>query len=63
MPSSITGCPPATALASPRTSVVPATPYMNDSPYASTAEETVPIRKNFSAASTASGSRFMKPAR
>jgi hypothetical protein len=37
-------------------------PYTNESPYAITAEETLPTRKNLSAASTDSSWFFMKPA-
>src|SRR5678816_2041289 len=43
--------------------VTPVTPYTNDNPYRSTAEDTLPTTKNFSAPSGADSLRFSKPVR
>ena len=51
-----------TACATFARSVERAAPYTNESPYASTAEDTLPTRKNLSDASTAVASRLRKPA-
>ena len=62
-PSIMSGCPCAIAGGTATRSVVPITPYMNDIPYAMTAAETVPTRKNLSAASGAAPSRLRNPVR
>ncbi len=50
------------ALATVARPVLPVAPYTYDRPYAITAEDTEPTRKNFSEASMASGARLAKPA-
>jgi hypothetical protein len=61
-PSVSSGSRDAIAFATPARSVVPVAPYTKERPYAMTADETAPTRKNFSDASTAIGSRLAKPA-
>src|SRR5262245_43410984 len=60
-PSTSRGSPPGSARATPPRLVVRAAPYTKDSPYAITADDTLPTRKNFSAASTAVASRLANP--
>src|SRR5262245_25224433 len=60
-PSVTSGSPAANVFATPLSAVVRAAPYTNDSPYAMTADDTLPTRKNFRAASTAISSRLRNP--
>ena len=58
----MSGEPADSAEATPGKAVVRAIPYTKESPYAMSADDTVPTRKNLSAASTAMSSPFWKPA-